>query len=181
MSDAYTTSDVKRAEALYLGGETIHGVASEIGCSVSTVHRWLRPRGVLRSAREARQMAANTRLGRDYREVRRRSILLYERGLSTYQIAEVLGVWTKTVQRWVGAGGGGRTVSQAMRIRYNDPRHPAARERIRRIQRAAHLKVQGTPVAEIAAEFDVSPGTIYYWMHSEHNPYPPESWRRRAA
>ena len=102
-----------KAVKLYLSGLSAIEVEKKLGCTSASVSRWCRLVGGSRSLGEA----AKLRKRKYDNEIKEEAVSLYESGLSSTQVEEMLGCCARMVYAWVKEKGISRSISEALKIR----------------------------------------------------------------
>jgi transposase len=136
------------AERLYREeGLSVMGVARRLGETYGSVYAWLRKRGVMR--RRGKNLLQRTSRAH-VAALSARAVSLYQTGLSSGEVAAVLGVKVNTVLGWVRRAGALRPPSGRL-----SPRRQ--RERRRQVWR---LRGEGYSATRIAGELKMSTSTV---------------------
>ena len=175
--DADTVLDV--LEAYERGDATQRELARAHGLSSETVRRWVTLAGLTKSRVEALRLRWDRENGTSPEHRRRARALYLERAMPPEAIASVLDVNASAVRRWVAPVA--RSISEARRAVFHDPRHPHARARLQRIRAVCRaVVVDELSQTEAAATFDLARSTVAKYLKSEHNPYAAPPGRRAA-
>ena len=99
---------------------------------------------------------------------RKRAARLYnERGLSSNQVADIVGCSAQSVLRWAGMyGEGARDRSEARSLR------SCTKEKKCKARDMGHAYLRTRSSYKVAEEFGVTQHTAMRYLRSEHNPYP---------